>query len=567
MMQFSLRCIFLLLLFTCQMSYAQVNWDWAISGGGDTEPYSQSSGYAIDFDNDGNTYMVGGISSPSNIGGLTLDTYNANPGWSDILISKYDETGNLLWAKSAGGQFTDYAKDIELSNDGHLYVCGIFNGQAEFDEFTIGTANVMSYFVAKLDAEGNFIWVKHGDAPYVLENIHHNLAIHMSNDEYIYFSGYSDGGDQILGSSFTTPGQFGYTAFFLTQFDAEGNLNWVHFVDDGTGGSGGNMATDIVEDQFGNIIYAANIHRKQNISPTSTSYYSNMIMGKLDSSGNPVWEKEFGDPTINLWSGFPYGITIDGDGSIYVCGIYFKNFILANSGNTAGGGGFMAKFDSMTGTVISANSLKASNGTIPGINAVSYDGIGNVLYSGTIIGTVDFGGISLSPLSTTNNSDIFTASYDTSGSLNWAVRYGYEGYDGSAAIHANDNKVAITGIFPDSLAFGANTIYADNYDVSARYLFLAVGQIGDPTDLIQLPNSELSFSIYPNPASSLLTIETVDALENYTVELYTMDSYLLKRFERLKENQIDISDLPTGSYLLSLRNEKVALIKRFVKVD
>ena len=191
------------------MGYTQINWDWAISGVGGTESYAYSRGYGIDFDNDGNTYMVGGISSPSYIGGLTLETYNISPGWTDILITKYDETGNLLWAKSAGGQFHDYAKDIELSIDGHLYVCGIFKGQAEFDEFTIGTANVLSYFVAKLDTEGNFIWVKHGDAPQVLENKNHNLAIHVSNDEFIYFSGYSYGGDQILGSSFTTPGPLG----------------------------------------------------------------------------------------------------------------------------------------------------------------------------------------------------------------------------------------------------------------------------------------------------------------------------------------------------------------------
>ena len=567
-MQFSLKCIFLLLLLASQMSYAQVNWDWAISGGGGAESFSLSSGYGIDFDDDGNTYMVGGICSPSYIGGLTLETYNANPGRSDILISKYDETGNLLWAKSAGGQSTDYAKDIDVSNDGHLYVCGIFKGQAEFDEFTIGTANVLSYFVAKLDTEGNFIWVKHGDAPSFLENRIHNLSIHVSNDEFIYFSGYSHGGDPILGSSFTTPGPLGHTTFFLAQLDLAGNTNWVHFVNNEEyGGSGGNIGLDIVEDQFGNILYAANINRKHITSPNSWTLYGNIIMGKLDSSGNPMWEEEFGDPSISVWSGYPYGITIDEEGNIYVCGVYFNNFILSNSGNTSGSGAFTAKFDSMTGSVLAANSFKASNGTIPSFNDVSYDGMGNVLYTGSIFGTVNFGGISLSPVSTTSNSDIFTASYDNSGNLNWALRYGHEGSEGSNAIHVNENMLALTGYFPDSLTFGTNVLYADNYEVNARYLFLAVAQIGDPTDLIQIPNSELSFNIYPNPASSLLTIETVDELENYTVELYTMDSHLLKRFEHLKENQIDISDLSTGSYLISLRNEQVALVKRFVKVD
>ena len=290
-------------------------------------------------------------------------------------------------------------------------------------------------------------------------------------------------------------------------------------------------------------------------------------MGKLDNSGNPIWEEEFGDPSISVWSGFPYGVTIDEDGNIYVCGIYFKNFILSNSGNTAGSGGFMAKFDSMTGNVLTANSLKASNGTIPHINDVSYDGMGNVVYTGHIYGTVNFGGISLSPVSTTYNSDIFVANYDTSGNLNWAIRYGHEGYDGSNAIHVNENMLAITGSFPDSLTFGTNTIYADNYDTNARDLFLAVSHTGDTTNLIQLPNSELSFNIYPNPASSQVIIETVDALENYTVELYTMDSYLIKRFESLEDNHIDISNLSAGSYLVVLRNEQVSLVKRFIKVD
>ena len=552
------------------MGYAQINWSWAISGGGGTESYSNSRGHGIDFDNDGNTYMVGGISSPSYIGGLTLETYNIDPGWTDILITKYDETGNLLWAKSAGGQFHDYAKDIKLSNDGHLYVCGMFSGVAEFGAFTVGTGNYLDlfYFVAKLDTEGNFIWVKHGDAPAVLDNRHHNLAIHVSTDEFIYFSGYSYGGDPILGSSFTTPGQWGHINFFLTQLDPAGNPNWVHFVNNEEyGGAGGNIGLDVIEDQFGNIIYAANIPRKHNTSPTSVTLYSNMIMGKLDSSGNPIWEEEFGDPSISVWSGYPYGITIDEEGNIYVCGIYFKNFILSNSGNTAGSGGFMAKFDSMTGTVLSANSFKASNGTIPSINDVSYDGMGNVLYTGHIYGTVNFGGISLSPVSTTYNSDIFVANYDTSGDLNWAIRYGHEGNEGSNAIHVNENMLALTGTFPDSLTFGTNTIYADNYDTNAWYLYLAVSHIGDTTNLIQLPNSELSFNIYPNPASSEINIETVDALETYTIELYTMDSYLIKRYENLKDNQIDISNLPTGSYILALSNAQVSLVKRFIKVE
>ena len=71
-------------------------------------------------------------------------------------------------------------------------------------------------------------------------------------------------------------------------------------------------------------------------------------------------------------------------------------------------------------------------------------------------------------------------------------------------------------------------------------------------------------SVYPNPASDRLQVETVDRIEHY--EVYSITGALL-RHGTVGNNSftLDLEALPTGTYLLKMTSEGIVQTKRFVK--
>ncbi len=69
------------------------------------------------------------------------------------------------------------------------------------------------------------------------------------------------------------------------------------------------------------------------------------------------------------------------------------------------------------------------------------------------------------------------------------------------------------------------------------------------------------FSIYPNPVSSVLNIQTEEMVKQ--MEVYTLEGKLVKES---KENKIDVSPLPTGFYIVKiLTSEGKIGVKKFIK--
>ena len=81
------------------------------------------------------------------------------------------------------------------------------------------------------------------------------------------------------------------------------------------------------------------------------------------------------------------------------------------------------------------------------------------------------------------------------------------------------------------------------------------------------PNFDFDFKIYPNPTSSLLILETPNSLSKYSLDIYSIESNLIKHHEGLSSNFVDITDLATGTYFISLSDGKEKVIKRFVKIN
>jgi hypothetical protein len=86
-------------------------------------------------------------------------------GDSDIFIVKYDASGNVIWAKKAGGTQPDGVNGgMKLDSQGNIYFAGNFSGTASFGSITLTSAQYGELYIAKYDNLGNAVWVKKSES-------------------------------------------------------------------------------------------------------------------------------------------------------------------------------------------------------------------------------------------------------------------------------------------------------------------------------------------------------------------------------------------------------------------
>jgi hypothetical protein len=90
-------------------------------------------GHAIAVDCAGNSYVTGFFRDEATFGTTTL----TSAGSRDIFVTKYDASGEVVWAKSAGGAAPDEGFGIAVDGAGNCYVTGYFEDEAAFDAITL----------------------------------------------------------------------------------------------------------------------------------------------------------------------------------------------------------------------------------------------------------------------------------------------------------------------------------------------------------------------------------------------------------------------------------------------
>jgi hypothetical protein len=161
-------------------TYANGNLQWAKTYGGTWDDWARS----VRQTSDGG-YIVAGFTGSFGAGG------------DDIFLIKTDANGNISWAKTYGGTYSDYAYSVQQTSDGGYIVAGYTYsfGAGDYDIFLI-----------KTDANGNVQWAKtYGGT---------------SDDWAFSVQQISDGGYIVAGYT----GSFGVGGAFLVKTDANGNI-------------------------------------------------------------------------------------------------------------------------------------------------------------------------------------------------------------------------------------------------------------------------------------------------------------------------------------------------------
>ena len=128
---------------------------WARTAAADS---GSSVGKDLVADSAGNVYVLGAFNgSPIDFGTASL----LNEGSTNFFLAKYDTTGALHWLKAAGGNIGILATGIDFDESGNVYLTGFFSGSSvSFGSHIVSSVGMMDVLVAKYDPTGNCTWVK-----------------------------------------------------------------------------------------------------------------------------------------------------------------------------------------------------------------------------------------------------------------------------------------------------------------------------------------------------------------------------------------------------------------------
>lgn len=243
-------------------SSGTVTWQKTYGGKGDDLAYS------VRQTPDGG-YIVAGAMSSTGSSGL------------DYWVLKLDSSGTILWQQTYGGSSTDMAYASHPTEDGGLVVAG---GAMSFG------AGGYDFWILKLNAAGNVVWQRAFGG--TLDDIAFSI------DET------SDGGYLMAG--FTVSFGAGSNDFWILKLDSGGLIEWQKTY----GGTALDWAFAARQTPEGGYIAAG---RTDSFGGGGADVW----VLKLDSSGNPAWQKTFGGGSLD----YAYSVWRAQDGSFIVGGV------------------------------------------------------------------------------------------------------------------------------------------------------------------------------------------------------------------------------------------------------
>lgn len=253
---------------------------WARKAGGT----GSDMGFSISY-NAGYVYVTGVFSGTANFGATSL----TSSGGTDGFIAKYNDNGDLIWAKKAGASAgPDRTDEIAFEGGNTMYLCGSFADGAIYNGVSLLTSGGVEAYILKLDTAGNLL--KHTNIGGIGNDFVYDLKL---NNGGIYISGNFASGVIDFGPAIAKSNAGGYDAF-VAKYDTALTAVWAN-----TGG--GNSTDDferLIVDSSGNC-YATGYFT--DFAFFNDSSISAIISGnndgfiaKYDSVGALSWIKRIG---------------------------------------------------------------------------------------------------------------------------------------------------------------------------------------------------------------------------------------------------------------------------------
>lgn len=372
---------------------------------------SGGSDFAWSVTNDtiGNVIISGYFFNPTMVVGSTTLTNTNNPS-GDIFLIKYNSNGNVIWAKSAGGNGNDNAVSVKTDLSGNIFMTGYFDSPTiTFGTYTLTnntTGGRTNIFIVKYDTNGNVLWAKRAGG--TDDDKSNSVSTDVNGNAFIT-GGFSSPSIAFGATTFTTP------SFFLAKYDANGNVLWAksssyNFL---TGAIGSSVSTDVAGNAFVLGYYAFDTLVIGTNTLVNANYgSSDIFFAKYDPIGNVIWAKRFGGMGIDEGRSvatYSNGLFITAEFVAAPITIGSYTFTPLNGGSD---NMFIASCD-FNGNVVCASALGSGGDDNIGLGVDPY---GNAYITGDFIPNVFVvGSTTLTNTSVTTDEYIFFAKYSCSG--------------------------------------------------------------------------------------------------------------------------------------------------------
>lgn len=516
-------------------------------------------------------YTVGGISGDK--------TENVIGGGCDMWVLKLDDSGNILWQNTIGGNRRDYVRAVEQTSDGGFILGGNSESKAAFDKSQNNRDSLYpftnDFWIVKIDSTGNILWDK---------------TIGGNNEEILYSieqtmdGGYIIGGTSLSGISgdknepnYGPPGSSDY---YIIKLDAVGNIIWQQTI----GGNADDEFRSIHQTADGGFLiggYSASaISGDKTEAPIGGVGDHDFWVLKLDAFGNILWQNTIGGSLNDLL----YTSLINTDGDFILGGISFSGI---SGDKLTGNIGFydywIVKVDH-NGELIWEKTIGGSEGDY--LHAITQSADGNLL----------LGGFSLSNTSGNKTEDNIGSYTDI-----WLVNLQPETCGVPTGIATNAITQTKATVFWDMNVWASNyqvyyrpvgaiswlkknttsnivqlkslspgTTY--QYKIRTKCENLIFSEFSDILNFTTLPlresnmNERSFIDIYPNPASEEISISLSEDFNNAIIFITNITGNVLLQQNMLTQFMaVNIASIPSGLYFINFNIDGIKSTQKFIK--
>ena len=291
-----------------------------------------------------NTIVLGEYYGEISLESGTLPSYGSR----DYFLLKFDSEGTLDWATNIGGPQLEFVYGgVGTDQAGNIFVSGAFMNKAFFTPSDSVEGIMQDIFLAKYTPDGSVEWYKNVGTGGKAQRPS-SLAI-------------GEGGNIFLSGTFMDSIKFDETTtlysenavtdYFYSEFDADGNLNWVKHIKASHNPLSGMMFDINANPDYLTMtgVFSDTVVIEDQILVSDSLLDVHVIRTNL--SGDLQWLRKIGGKGYV----YSYNIAFDDDENVYVSGYYNAPSLIIDStdteqitveGNAGGYDFFVAKFNS-----------------------------------------------------------------------------------------------------------------------------------------------------------------------------------------------------------------------------
>lgn len=227
-----------------------------------------------------------------------------NRGYASILLARYDEARNPIWARQFDGAGEDMLVDMLADWQGNWVWSGA-GGNGQYGETNLSASGGL---VAKCDDQGRLIWLNVAASESFARC--HRLAVDQTGNVFVtgWFSGVTS-----FGSTNLSCDPFAED-LFLAKYAPNGSLLWVRQA----GGPYSDSGVDVATDSQGACVLTGMVWCPAQFGDTTfgaEEWSQMMFLAKYDSEGRLLWVRQGLDVAEVIG---PAGLFVDTKDNIYL---------------------------------------------------------------------------------------------------------------------------------------------------------------------------------------------------------------------------------------------------------